>query len=39
MKQETHPRLEPFSNGQVYNASKGLQVHVIAAINDVHVNM
>ncbi|KAB0790211.1 hypothetical protein PPYR_15457 [Photinus pyralis] len=27
---ESHPRLEPFSPGQVYNASKGHQVHVIA---------
>ncbi|KAF5273106.1 hypothetical protein FQA39_LY07596 [Lamprigera yunnana] len=26
---ETHPRLEPFSPGQVYNVSKGQQVHVI----------
>ncbi|KAK4885083.1 hypothetical protein RN001_001354 [Aquatica leii] len=26
---ETHPRLEPFSPGQVYNISKGQQVHVI----------
>ncbi|KAF5299108.1 hypothetical protein FQR65_LT09466 [Abscondita terminalis] len=26
---EIHPRLEPFSPGQVYNISKGEQVHVI----------
>ncbi|KAI4467519.1 epilepsy holoprosencephaly candidate 1/tmem1 [Holotrichia oblita] len=37
MKPETHPRLEPFSPGQVYNSSKGQQVHVIAALNDVHM--
>lgn len=28
---ESQPRLEPFSPGQVYNSSKGSQVHVIAA--------
>lgn len=28
---DTHPRLEPFSPGQVYNSSKGTQVHVIGA--------
>ncbi|XP_045483784.1 trafficking protein particle complex subunit 10 [Harmonia axyridis] len=33
-KNETHPRLEPFSAGQVYNATKGKQVHVIATPND-----
>ncbi|KAK9891077.1 hypothetical protein WA026_013400 [Henosepilachna vigintioctopunctata] len=33
-KNETHPRLEPFSSGQVYNASKGKQVHVIVTTND-----
>lgn len=37
MKSETHPRLEPFSSGQVYNSSKGQQVHVIAALSEVHV--
>uniref|UniRef100_A0A1B6CSP2 Uncharacterized protein n=2 Tax=Clastoptera arizonana TaxID=38151 RepID=A0A1B6CSP2_9HEMI len=30
---DSHPRLEPFSPGQVYNSSKGTQVHVIAAAN------
>ncbi|XP_060535184.1 trafficking protein particle complex subunit 10 [Cylas formicarius] len=34
MKGDTHPRLEPFSPGQVYNKSKGKQLHVIAASND-----
>ncbi|KAJ8924392.1 hypothetical protein NQ315_007188 [Exocentrus adspersus] len=33
-KVDTHPRLEPFSAGQVYNKSKGKQVHVIAAITE-----
>ncbi|KAL3287860.1 hypothetical protein HHI36_002317 [Cryptolaemus montrouzieri] len=33
-KHETHPRLEPFSPGQVYNATKGKQVHVIVTPND-----
>ncbi|XP_054271357.1 trafficking protein particle complex subunit 10-like [Macrosteles quadrilineatus] len=28
---DSHPRSEPFSPGQVYNCSKGSQVHVIAA--------
>ncbi|XP_022909829.2 trafficking protein particle complex subunit 10 [Onthophagus taurus] len=37
MKPETHPRLEPFSAGQVYNSSKGQQVHVIAASTDTHI--
>lgn len=33
-----HPRLEPFSAGQVYNVSKGQQVHVIpATANENHV--
>lgn len=31
MHPDSHPRLEPFSPGQVYNSSKGTQVHVIAA--------
>lgn len=31
-----HPRLEPFSPGQVYNSSKGRQVHVLAAAGDPH---
>uniref|UniRef100_A0A6P7FLM5 Trafficking protein particle complex subunit 10 isoform X1 n=1 Tax=Diabrotica virgifera virgifera TaxID=50390 RepID=A0A6P7FLM5_DIAVI len=33
-KGDTHPRLEPFSPGQVYNKSKGTQVHVIANTNE-----
>ncbi|XP_056641631.1 trafficking protein particle complex subunit 10 [Diorhabda sublineata] len=33
-KADTHPRLEPFSSGQVYNKSKGMQVHVIANTNE-----
>ncbi|CAG9764493.1 unnamed protein product [Ceutorhynchus assimilis] len=33
-KADTHPRLEPFHSGQVYNKSKGKQVHVIAATTD-----
>ncbi|XP_039289601.1 trafficking protein particle complex subunit 10 [Nilaparvata lugens] len=32
MNPDSHPRLEPFSPGQVYNSSKGTQVHVIAAV-------
>lgn len=31
MTRESLPRLEPFSPGQVYNISKGSQVHVISA--------
>lgn len=31
-----HPRLEPFSPGQVYNSSKGRQVHVLAPAADPH---
>lgn len=31
---DSHPRLEPFSLGQVYNRSKGKQFHVITAGND-----
>ncbi|XP_046985474.1 trafficking protein particle complex subunit 10 [Schistocerca americana] len=27
-----HPRLEPFSPGQVYNSSSGEQIHVLAAV-------
>lgn len=33
-KGDTHPRLEPFSPGQVFNKSKGKQWHVIASAND-----
>ncbi|KAJ8930533.1 hypothetical protein NQ314_016646 [Rhamnusium bicolor] len=33
-KGDTHPRLEPFSPGQVYNKSKGKQLHVIAAVTE-----
>ncbi|KAG5877673.1 hypothetical protein JTB14_013918 [Gonioctena quinquepunctata] len=33
-KGDTHPRLEPFSPGQVYNKSKGKQLHVIASVNE-----
>ncbi|CAH0550130.1 unnamed protein product [Brassicogethes aeneus] len=35
-KGDTHPRLEPFSPGQVYNASKGKQIHVITPVSDGH---
>ncbi|XP_044735186.1 trafficking protein particle complex subunit 10 isoform X2 [Chrysoperla carnea] len=33
----THPRLEPFSAGQVYNYSKSQQVHVIAPATEANV--
>ncbi|CAH1163565.1 unnamed protein product [Phaedon cochleariae] len=33
-KGDTHPRLEPFSPGQVYNKSKGKQLHVIVNSNE-----
>lgn len=33
-KVDTHPRLEPFSPGQVYNKCKGRQIHVIANTNE-----
>lgn len=33
-KGDTHPRLEPFSSGQVYNRSKGKQLHIIAGTSD-----
>nr|XP_023019434.1 trafficking protein particle complex subunit 10 [Leptinotarsa decemlineata] len=33
-KGDTHPRLEPFSPGQVYNKSKGKQLHVIASTSE-----
>ncbi|XP_050312441.1 trafficking protein particle complex subunit 10 [Anthonomus grandis grandis] len=33
---DTHPRLEPFSTGQVYNKCKGKQLHVIGAANEVN---
>lgn len=33
-----HPRLEPFSPGQVYNGSKGKQIHVLAALNEPHIS-
>lgn len=33
-----HPRLEPFSPGQVYNGSKGQQIHVLAAANELHIS-
>lgn len=33
-KGDTHPRLEPFSPGQVYNKSKGKQLHIIAATTE-----
>lgn len=32
-KTETHPKLQPFPPGQVYNASKSLQVHVLPSNN------
>ncbi|XP_049817550.1 trafficking protein particle complex subunit 10 isoform X3 [Aethina tumida] len=35
-KGDTGPRLEPFSPGQVYNASKGKQLHVITPVSDGH---
>ncbi|KAF7262889.1 SIDL trafficking protein particle complex subunit 10 isoform X2 [Rhynchophorus ferrugineus] len=33
-KGDTHPRLEPFSPGQVYNRSKSKQLHVIAGTSE-----
>lgn len=33
-----HPRLEPFTPGQVYNGSKGQQIHVLAAANELHIS-
>lgn len=30
-KTETHPKLQPFPPGQVYNSSKSMQVHVLAS--------
>lgn len=32
-KTETHPKLQPFPPGQVYNSSKSMQVHVLASNN------
>ena len=29
----SHPRLEPFSPGQVYNSSKAQQVHVLPSVS------
>lgn len=35
---QAHPRLEPFAPGQVYNGSKGRQIHVLAPVNEVHIS-
>lgn len=32
-KTETHPKLQPFPPGQVYNSTKSIQVHVLASNN------
>ncbi|XP_066249136.1 trafficking protein particle complex subunit 10 isoform X1 [Euwallacea similis] len=37
-KSEVHPKLEPFSSGQVFNKSKGKQLHVIAAASSADMN-
>lgn len=39
LKNDSQPRLEPFSPGQVYNGSKGKQVHVITAVNEALSNL
>lgn len=31
-----HPRLEPFSSGQVYHSGKALQVHVLPSVTGAH---
>lgn len=33
-KNEIHPKLQPFPPGQVYNATKSLQIHVLATANN-----
>lgn len=32
-KNEIHPKLQPFPPGQIYNATKSLQIHVLATAN------
>lgn len=33
-----HPRLEPFSPGQVYHSGKAQQIHVLASINSTEIH-
>lgn len=35
---EIHPKLQPFPPGQIYNATKSLQIHVLATANSGNVN-
>ena len=37
-KNEIHPKLQPFPPGQIYNATKSLQIHVLATANTGNVN-
>lgn len=37
-KNEIHPKLQPFPPGQIYNATKSLQIHVLATANSANVN-
>lgn len=30
---DTHPRLQPFPPGQIYNSTKSMQIHVLASTN------
>ncbi|XP_058058025.1 trafficking protein particle complex subunit 10 [Anopheles bellator] len=32
-KSDAHPRLQPFPPGQIYNATKSMQIHVLASTN------
>lgn len=34
LKSEIHPKLQPFPPGQVYNATKSIQIHVLASNNN-----
>lgn len=37
-KNEIHPKLQPFPPGQIYNATKSLQIHVLATANSGNAN-
>lgn len=37
-KNEIHPKLQPFPPGQIYNATKSLQIHVLATANSGNPN-
>lgn len=37
-KNEIHPKLQPFPPGQIYNATKSLQIHVLATANSGSAN-